>query len=202
MKKVSPVVFVAGIVAALLASLGLGLGIRKVRSWRTETKIESKQQTEPIVAEPVEELIAELRKVRSWRTETESKVESKQQTELIVEEQYPVVEETVEENPEEEPIEYEAQKSRGFGGWRDVWGDINLTEEEQARLREGFRLAMGRWLNMSPEEREAEAARRREMRERWENMSEGERREASERMRDQFEEWRRSGRVELPELSL
>ena len=188
MKKVSPVVFVAGIVAALLVSLWLGLGIRKVRSWRTETepKVESKQQTESIVAEPVEELIAELEELQI----------------AAVEEQYPVVEETVEENSEEEPVEYEAQKARGFGGWRDVWGDLNLTEEEQARLREGFRLAIERWQNMSPEEREAGAARRREMRERWENISERERREASERMRDQFEEWRRSGRVELPELSL
>ena len=101
-----------------------------------------------------------------------------------------------------EPIEEQTQESRSFGGWRDVWADLNLTEEEQGRLREGFRLAIERWQNMSPEEREAETARLKAMRERWENMTEEERQEASERMRDRFEEWRQSGEVELPQLSL
>jgi len=113
-----------------------------------------------------------------------------------------VAEEEPEDMPEAKPAADEVQEKRSFGGWRDVWANLNLTEEEQARLREGFKLAIQRWQNMSPEEREAETARLRAMGERWENMSEEERREASERMRDRFEEWRQSGDVELPQLSL
>ena len=98
--------------------------------------------------------------------------------------------------------EQQWQMPQSVGDWRTVWADLNLTEEEQARLREGLRLAWERWQNMSEQERQAEIERLREMGERWENMSEEEKREASQRMRDRFEEWRKSDRVELPELSL
>lgn len=106
------------------------------------------------------------------------------------------------EKPTPAPGVEQDQAAQRFGGWREVWADLNLTEEEQARLREGFRLAMARWQHMSPEEREAETARLRAMGERWQNMSEQERTEASERMRERFEQWRESGDVELPELRL
>jgi TRAP-type C4-dicarboxylate transport system substrate-binding protein len=89
-----------------------------------------------------------------------------------------------------------------FGDWQNVWADLNLTPEEQARIREGFELARQRWQNMSTEEREAEMARMRDGWQRWQNMSDQERQDAMQRIRQQFEEWRRSGRAELPIPSL
>ncbi len=93
------------------------------------------------------------------------------------------------------------RSAQGFS-WRQIWADLNLTPEEQARLREGFGLAMQKWQNMSEEERQAETARMQAMRARWEGMSEDEQRETMGRMRGRFEEWRQSGSIELPELSL
>ena len=94
------------------------------------------------------------------------------------------------------------QESSDRPEWQRMWMDLELTEEESARLRQGMALIWQRWMNMSPEERDLERQRLEGMRDRWEAMSEEERNEASRRMRDRFEEWRQSGRVELPELSL
>jgi hypothetical protein len=91
---------------------------------------------------------------------------------------------------------------QGPGDWRSIWADLNLTEEERARLREGFRRAMARWQNMSEEERQAEMDRMRAGWERWQNMSDEEKRQASQRMRDRFEQWRQSDSADLPEISL
>ncbi len=94
-----------------------------------------------------------------------------------------------------------ARSAQDFS-WRQIWADLNLTPEEQARLRQGFGLAVQKWQSMSEEERQAETARMQAMRARWEGMSEDERRETMQRMRGRFEEWRQSGGIELPELSL
>jgi hypothetical protein len=90
----------------------------------------------------------------------------------------------------------------GAPRWRAIWADLNLTAEEQGRLREGFGLLMARWATMPPEQQAAERARMQGMRMRWEGMNDDERAAASQRMRDRFEDWRASGRVELPELTL
>jgi hypothetical protein len=45
---------------------------------------------------------------------------------------------------------------QGLGDWRNSWTDLDLTQEEQARLREGWRLAAERWQNMSQEQRQAQ----------------------------------------------
>jgi hypothetical protein len=197
MKKISPIAWVIAAVVVLFGAYGLGLGIRAVRSrWAEfEPKVEPKRQAKQPDLEPAPIII-----------------EKEELEPTVVEEEYVMVEETVvepeaeaeeeEDMPEVESAENESQESPGFGGWREVWADLNLTEEEQARLREGFMLAMERWQNMSPQEREAETERLRAMRERWENMTDEERQEASERMRGRFEEWRESDRAELPELSL
>ena len=198
MGKASPAVWVIGPVVVLLGSFTLGFGIRAVRLWRAEleSKVESKQQTEQIEPQPV----------LAGADMEEPQGEAVEQEYVIVEEPLPQLDAEPREQPEEEPdaetVEYQPQKAGGFGGWREVWANLNLTEEEKARLREGLRLAWEKWQNMSAEEREAETSRLREMGERWENMSDEEKREASQRMRDRFEEWRESDRVELPELSL
>ena len=101
-----------------------------------------------------------------------------------------------------EPVQTGFQMPADGGNWQQMWADLNLTPEEMARLRQGWALAMERWRNMSEEERQAEMARLRGMRQRWENMSDQEREEAMGRMRDRFQAWRDSGATELPELTL
>ena len=194
---------ILGVVVVLLfTALAVGIGIKLYQPHRAEFESQAEQQqTKPAETRPQEEgnrseMTQEDEEFLLWLDEEIETLEEEEKQEAMVAEEEP------DDMPEAEPVEDEAQETRSFGGWREVWADLNLTEEEQARLREGFRLAIQRWQNMSPEEREAETARLRAMGERWENMSEEERQEASERMRDRFEEWRRSGRAELPELSL
>ena len=225
MGKLSPAVSVIAAVVVLLGAYAVGLGIKAVRSSRqAEPKVESKQQSRQIdteaaprsakpegaqmvvveeeyaiVEEPVEELAVEPEEIS--KEEPVNMPEEEPVEELAAKPEEKPEEERV-DMAEAEPVESEPQEAESFGGWRQVWADLNLTEEEQARLREGFRLALERWQNMSDEERQAETDRLRRMGERWQNMSDEERREATQRMRDRFEEWRQSGRVELPELSL
>ncbi len=86
--------------------------------------------------------------------------------------------------------------------WQNIWANLNLTEEEQARLRTGFQKVMGRMMTMTEEERMAERARFEEMGRRFQAMSDEEKTAASQRMKDRFDQWRQSGSEDLPELSL
>lgn len=106
------------------------------------------------------------------------------------------------EKPTDTADSRQGRATQGFGDWRNAWADLNLTEEEQTRLREGFRLAMERWQNMSEQERQARIEEMRAGWERWQNMSDEEREAANQRNRERFEQWRESGQAELPEMSL
>lgn len=86
--------------------------------------------------------------------------------------------------------------------WQNIWADLNLTEEEQVRLRNGFQKIMARMMSMTEEERQAERARFEEMGRRFQAMSDEEKTAASQRMKDRFDQWRQSGSEDLPELSL
>ena len=108
----------------------------------------------------------------------------------------------VNEAAKTESVQESPAMAGGPMNWRQMWADLNLTPEEMARLREGWRLATERWQNMSEDERQAEIGRLNGMRIRWDNMSEEERSQAMQRGRERFEEWRRSDQVELPELTL
>jgi outer membrane biosynthesis protein TonB len=177
----------------LVVAFGLGLGIRAFREWQAEAepqqpdKLAAKQnepntQPTPPLVEVVQEPTVEP-----------------------VEQMQPKPEKTAPKDSNEapkKPVQERPSMAGGMGNWWQMWADLNLTEEEMTRLREGFRLAMERRQNMSEEERQAETSRLRAMRERWENMSDEERQAAMERGRQRFEEWRRSDRVELPEMSL
>ena len=204
MKKSNSAVWLVGAVVVLLASLGLGLGIKKIRSPRAEVK--AKQAAKQIIIAETESESAEPEKEA-----VEAVVEAVEEENVVVlepadveEEEKP--EETVEEETdvavEPETAVGRTQTSGEFGNWRQIWADLNLTEAEQARLRDGFALAMQRWQSMPAEVREVEVERRRPMRARWETMSDEERQEAMGRMRGQFEEWRQSGQVELPQITL
>ncbi len=140
-------------------------------------------EKEHAVAENVEEAAADV------EAETKADAPPQDQTDEPAQEQDKPTAETVQ------------RPSQPFD-MRTIWADLNLTDAEKARLRQGFGLAMQKWQNMSDEERQAETARLQAMRARWEGMSADEQREAMQRMRGRFEDWRQSDSIELPELSL
>jgi hypothetical protein len=114
------------------------------------------------------------------------------------------------EEPEEEPEpEFAAEPQRqpwqmgqNAGLIRKFFEDLNLNEEEQARLREGFELMRRRFEEMSDEERWAQFAQMAEMGQRWQNMSDQEREVVGQRMRERYEVWRHSDSIELPQFTL
>ncbi len=212
MEKKSQLGTLVSVVVVLLAALAVGVGIRKVRLQQAEpeppvpTRRSAGRQPEPAVVRAKED----AKPAAPTEQDEEFLLWMGEETAGAEEAQRPVEEQSV---PQEEPqaavvqeqpapLEQPGQMAQPFGDWRNMWGDLNLTEEEQARLREGFAMAMQRWQNMSEQDRQAEVARMREGWERWQNMSDQERQQVMQRMREQFEEWRRSGRIELPMPSL
>jgi len=196
-KKTNLVVWLAGSIVAIVVAYGLGLGIREFREWQAEA--EQQQPVKPAARqnEPNTQQMPPLVEVVQEPT-----VESAEPVEQMQAEPEKNAPKDSNEAPKSEPVQERPSMAGGMGNWWQMWADLNLTEAEIARLREGFRLAMERRQNMSEEERQAETSRLRAMRERWENMSDEERQAAMERGRQRFEEWRRSDRVELPEMSL
>ncbi len=207
MEKKSQVGTLIGMVVVLLAALAVGVGIRKVRLQQSPSQSPApvqRRESEPAAVRAKEDakptdMTEQDEEFLQWLSEEAARAE-----EAAVEEEY-----VPQEEPEVAVVQQEAatfeqpgQMGQGFGDWRSMWGDLNLTEEEQARLREGFAMAMQRWQNMSEEERQAEAARMREGWERFQNMSDEDKQEVMQRLRERFEEWRRSGQVELPPFSL
>jgi len=197
-KKASRAAWSAGAIVILVAALGLGLGIRKIRTWRAESQAKedsklaakqgeskTKQAAAPLVEAVEEEHVASAGLAEQTQADAAQ-----------------TAGEDVNEAAKTEPVQQKPLMVGGQIDWRQMWADLNLTPEEMARLREGWRLAMERWQNMSEDERQAEIGRLRGMRIRWDNMSDEERQGAIERGRQRFEEWRRSGQVELPELTL
>ena len=128
----------------------------------------------------------------------------------LVEAETPFVEEPVWEESEEEPQPETAaepqrrpwQFGQNFGLIQKFFQDLNLNEEERARLREGFELMRRQFEQMSDEERWDQFAQMAEMGERWNNMSDQERQAVTQRMRERYEVWRHSDSIELPQLTL
>jgi hypothetical protein len=201
--KTSRAVWSAWAVVVLIAALGLGLGIRKIRTWQAEADREAmtkaKAKTVAAAVKDAVEPVEETPEVTEF--EAVAAVEPNEEVVVAVETEE-VKEEDPCDTPEAEPMQGMGMMGQGGERWRQMWADLNLTPEEQARLREGFALAMQRWQNMPEDERQAEMARMRGMREQWEGMSDEEREAAMGRMRDRFEAWRASGAVELPQLTL
>jgi len=209
MDKKKQIGMLIGVFVVLLGALAAGVGIRRFLSQRSEAK-DPKPQVQRHESEPAAVVAPEDEKLTDITDEDEEFLRWVYEKMAKEEEAEPEVEEDVsQEEPavavvEEEGaiLEQQGRMDQGFGGWRSIWADLNLTEEEQERLREGFRLTMEKWQNMSDEEREAEMERMGDQWDRWQNMSDEEREDAMERMRDKFEEWRQSGEVELPEFTL
>ena len=178
----------------LVCATGLGYGIRQIR-WSLamrENLSESERRAQVLDSEPEAETVPD----------PEPEVEVVDINTTTIEE--PILEE-LEDQSQPQPSQ-EARNSgpttQGLGDWRRVWADLNLTQEEQARLREGWRLAVARWQNMSEEERQWQAERRRASWEKWQNMSDVEREQASLELRQRIEDWRQSGTTELPDMIL
>ncbi len=202
-------------IVLLIAAVAVGLGVYMFVGSQPEPQLPSQNPPQaPVeVAEtsttavpaPTTHPDAEYEACMEWLEEEAAKDDE----EAIPEEQLPVAAPVIEEQTPAPPIQQVPEFLADLGGggssmprWRSIWADLNLTQEEQSRLRAGFGLLMARWASMPPEAQAAERARMQEMRMRWEGMDDQERQETSQRLRNRFEEWRASGQIELPELTL
>jgi hypothetical protein len=197
-KKASRAVWSAGAIVVLVAALGLGLGIRKIRTWRAESR--AKEDSKPAAKQGESKTKQEA--ARLVELVEDEHAASAGLAEQVQADAAKTVGEDVNGTAKTESVQERPSMGGGPINWRQMWADLNLTPEEMARLGEGWRLAVERWQNMSEDERQAEIGRLNGMRIRWDNMSEEERNQAMERGRQRFEEWRRSSQVELPELTL
>ncbi|MHC4168240.1 MAG: hypothetical protein ACYSWQ_14890 [Planctomycetota bacterium] len=197
MKSTNPAVTFIWAAVVLAAATVLGYGIRQIRWSRAIRKnlSEPMSDTQVVDGEPEVETAPE--------PEPEPEVETVEAEEVAVEE--PVVEE-LEEEPEPEvaaePQRQPWQPGQNAGLIRKFFEDLNLNEEEQARLREGFELMRRQFEQMSDEERWAQFAQMAEMGQRWQNMSDQEREGVTQRMRERYEVWRHSDSIELPQFTL
>ncbi len=209
MDKKSQIAILIGVVVVVFAALAVGVGIKRFLSQRSEDhdaelQVQHQETKPAAVVAPEDEKLTDitdeeeefLRWVHEKMTEEE---EAEPEVEEDVSQEEPAVA-VVEE--EVAPPEQQSRRAQGFGGWRNVWADLNLTQEQQERIGEGFRLAIEKWQNMTDEERQDETERMREQGEKWQNMSEEEREDAMEKMRGKLEDWLDSDEVELPDFSL
>lgn len=173
-------------IALVLASAtGLGYGIRQLRwSLASRTSVpESKPPVQVVQREPEVETLPE--------PELEVAVAQTDPTageEPIWEDRKDEWQPEVVAGPELRPVnEDSGPTQQNLGDWRNAWADLNLTQEEQARLREAWRFAVERWQSMSQEQRQAQIARWRTDWERWQVMSDEERTAVSSRNRERLE---------------
>lgn len=197
MKDKNTTVMLIWAAVVLVAATGLGYGIREIR-WSLAIRrnlSESTSEVQVADSEPEVEIVRQ--------PEPQPEVQMVETEEIVAEE--PVWEEPEEEPQPEVAAEPQRQPWRmgqNAGLIRKFFEDLNLNEEEQARLREGFELMRRQFEQMSDEERWTQFAQMAEMGQRWQNMSEQERQGVTQRMRDRYEEWRHSDSIELPQFTL
>jgi len=132
-KKASRAVWSAGAIVILVAALGLGLGIRKIRTWRAESRAKednkpaakqgeskTKQGAAPLVEAVEEEHVASAGLAEQMQAEAAE-----------------TAGEDVNEAVKSEPVQERPLVVGGQINWQQLWADLNLTPEEMARLREG-----------------------------------------------------------------
>ncbi len=195
---------VANMITVLLVVGAVAWGVVKIRSQWTDAGLDTAGhiddgESEPVATGPETRSEAEIVQEEHAGAENIEEAEVEEETKADT-----PPDQTDEPEQEEIPAETVEQPGRPAQAFnmQQFWADLNLTEAEQARLRQGFGLAMEKWQNMSEEERQAETARLQAMGARWQAMSADEQREAMQRMRGRFEDWRQSGAIELPEMSL
>jgi len=197
MQNKNTTVMLIWVAVVLVAATGLGYGIRQVR-WSLATR---KNLSEPKLDAQVVDDQPEVEAV----PEPEPEVEIVEAEEIVVEE--PVWEEPEEEAEPEPEVVAESQRQpwqfgQNAGLIQKFFEDLNLNEEEQARLQEGFALMRRQFEQMSEDERWAQFAQMAEMGQRWQNMSDEEREGVTQRMRERYEVWRHSDSIEIPQLTL
>ena len=196
-KKNNPAITIIWIAVVLIGAVGIGYSIRQIRWTLATTKNLSKSEPQVVEREPQIE------------TEPEPKPEPEVEVE-VVDAGPAVVEEPVQEEPEvesgqevvDEPQRRPWRPGQNWGAVQQFFADLNLNEEEQARLRQGLALMRQQFESMSPEDQQAEMMRMAEIGRRWSNMNNQEREAVTQRMRERYEEWRRSDSIELPQLIL
>ncbi len=208
-RPTSDFVVAAGVAAVMLVALAVGMGIRKLRSKATVGVPEPSRDVQPTESERAvreaneQELSEQDEQFLLWVEQAMSDDTTEQEVRRVL----------VEPNrAEEEPdaagglpsatASQHGAAAQVLGGWRGVWADLNLTQDERARLAEGWQLAVARWQSMSQQERQSQMDRIRASWAKWQNMSEEEKEVASRELRRRFEAWRASGSVELPDMIL
>jgi hypothetical protein len=194
MKNNSTATTAIWIVLVLVSAVGLGYGIRQIRWSMAINKdlSESKLHVQAADSEPKVETVPEP------KPEPEPEVEQ-----IVAEEPvWAEPEEQAEPEVATEPQHQPWRMGRNSSPVQKFFADLNLNEEEQARLREGFELMRRQFESMSAEERWAQVEQMAEMGRRWEAMSDQEREGVTERMRERYEVWRNSDSVEIPQLTL
>ncbi|MBN1125177.1 MAG: hypothetical protein JXA82_09220 [Sedimentisphaerales bacterium] len=210
MKQKTHIVYVLGMIILLAMALVVGICVWRNQSQQEDliSKVEQEEIQTPVMDVVEEAEVQEMsREDREFLALLDEAIEKSDETEQIVEGKAASLHQTRPESGTALPIRSILegnfpQGTENLPQWQRIWTDLNLSEEEQNRLREGFLVIWERWLTMPDEERQAERQRLLDMRTRWEGMSEQERTQASRRMRDRFQQWRQSGQVELPPLSL
>jgi len=202
-----------GVFVVFLATLVIGVGIKTF--WSKTAKSESQEklpESEPAATAAKEKPSKGVAFTR-WMITEAAQSKAKAEIEAAPPEAEPLdvqeEEETEQKESQEDALEEEnsliedqGQTDSGKRTWQTVWADLNLTDEEKGRLRQGVMLLVQRWMAMPPEEQQAERDRMLWMRDQFMAMSEDEKLEVSQRIKDRFEDWRMSDRIELPELTL
>ena len=200
-------------ILVLLGAAGLGLVIKHIRMSQAVVEIKPESTPHTAVTEPKVVSGPAVNQKPQLEIKPERGFQAEEQDTAAIEE--PAVKGPVEETqkvaesaePQQEYIEPEPERPQwqfgsNFGTIRQFFTDLNLNEQEQARLQEGIMLRRQKFERMSEAERLEEFERMREMGERWQNMNEQEQNEVKSRMWERFEDWRRSDSIELPELTL
>jgi hypothetical protein len=170
-RKTRPLLTAIVCAAMLGTAVAAGLGIRWIRAL-------------PVVEEPVAQTIQAPEPVKVADA-------TPQPSEALPEEPPAVV-----ESPQPEAIQPQPQQVRPrMAGPAGRWGleAFNLTEEEQASLRQGFAAIFQRFQSMTEEERQSQMARLSGLRERFDSMSDEEKQRAVRRVQQQMEQWQQSG---------
>ena len=208
MKKKTQMSSLINVITVILVVGAVAWGVVKILSQWTQANSDTTPQVDGGQSEPVAaagpDARSQARLVEEEHDSAEKVEEAAAEVEAETEADAPVQDQTDEPEQAESPAETVEKPERPAQGFniRQMWADLNLTQEELGRLRQGFGLAMQKRQNMSEEERQVETARMQAMRARWEGMSADEQRETMQRMRGRFDQWRQSDSIELPELSL
>lgn len=150
-KSGTTIIFVLVCVGVLVAAFAIGICIRKIRLGAENESIATVPEKSPI------ELAREREQARRMPgiegTGRDSELSPEQRAELV--EQRAGMRERFENMTDEEREAFRAQMRERFGGRRpDMGPQLQLSDEERAKMREEIDELRAKWEGMSEEERE------------------------------------------------